>query len=118
MKTIILLFLLFPYSCIAATLTCTGTVEKLGLHAPNRILLKLSSMNTAVFICNPNANWSVSGTAYTTSSETCKTMLSMLMHAKSTSSEMGSVWFDGDSVPASCNEWENWQNANVRFFLY
>lgn len=118
MRALLLLFLALPFSCVAATLTCTGTVEKLGLHAPDKIMLKLSSMNTAVFICDPSANWSVSGTSYTTSAETCKTMLSMLMHAKSMGSEMGSVWFDGDDVPSNCTEWESWQEANVRAFLY
>ena len=114
MRSFLFFLLLFPLSSLAATLQCTGTVEKLGLHAPNRIMLKLSSMNTAVFICNPNSNWSVPGTSYTTSAETCKT----IMHAKSIDSQMGSVWFDGDSVPASCSDWGSWQNANVRFFLY
>lgn len=102
----------------AGTITCNGTVDRIGLHAPDRIMLKLSSMSNPVFICNPNKEWGVPGTTYTTSSETCKSMLSMLMHAKSTNAQMGSVWFDGDDVPSSCNEWGSWKKANVRYFVY
>ncbi|MET1257411.1 hypothetical protein [Aliikangiella maris] len=81
-------------------------------------MLKLSSMNKAIFICSPNSEWNIPGGGYKTSAETCKSMLSMLMHAKSTKAEMGSVWLDGDDVPASCNAWGDWKSANVRFFLY
>ncbi|MBW3532989.1 MULTISPECIES: hypothetical protein [Shewanella] len=116
-KIILALFILTTYSH-AATIQCGGTVEKVGLHAPDGIMLKLSSMNNAVFICNPNSEWSVSGTPYITSAETCKSMLSMLMHAKATQADMGSVWFDGDDVPATCSTWEAWKHTNVRYFLY
>ncbi|MCW8998358.1 MAG: hypothetical protein OQK04_06545 [Kangiellaceae bacterium] len=75
-------------------------------------------MNTSVFICNPGENWTVSGASYQTSAEMCKTMVSMLMHAKSTKADMGSVYFDGDDVPADCNSWGNWKAASVRFFLF
>lgn len=109
---------LFSTLCFGGTIQCSGTVEKLGLHAPDKLMLKLSSMNRAVFICSPSYNWEVAGTTYTTSAETCKSMLSMLMHAKATNAEMGNVWFDGDSVPASCDSWESWKLANIRFFLY
>jgi len=118
MKYLISILVFLSATAFAGTLQCTGTVEKLGLHSNDRILLKLSSMNNAVFICNPNANWSVPGTGYQTSPETCMAMLSMLMHAKATESEMGQVWFDGDNVPSSCNSWQSWQSVNVRYFLY
>jgi len=39
----------------AGTIQCNGTVEKIGLHASNKLMLKLSSMNKAVFICSPDA---------------------------------------------------------------
>lgn len=118
-KKITLLFgLFFSPILFAATITCSGTVEKLGLHANGKIMLKLSSMNTAVFICSPDFEWVVPGTGYKTSAETCKTVLSMLMHAKATKADMGSVYFDGDDVPASCNTWGAWKQANIRYFLY
>ena len=117
-KCLLIICIVFSSFLHAATLTCNGTVEKIGLHANNRLMLKLSSMNTAVFICSPNSEWTVPGTSYKTSAETCKTMLSMLMHAKSTNADMGNVWFDGTDVPSSCKGWKNWKSANIRFFLY
>jgi hypothetical protein len=110
--------LLFSTICYGSTLQCSGTVDKLGLHASDKIMLKLSTMNRAVFICSPSYDWEVAGTNYKTSSETCKSMLSMLMHAKATNAQMGNVWFDGDNVPESCDEWSSWKTANVRYFIY
>ncbi|NQY35761.1 MAG: hypothetical protein HRT37_12485 [Alteromonadaceae bacterium] len=115
-------FLLFSFFfsslSFGGTIQCGGTVEKLGLHASDKILLKLSSMNAKVFICSTNSEWTVSGTGHKTSAETCKAMLSMLMHAKATKADMGSVWFDGDDVPESCDSWGNWKNTNIRHFMY
>jgi len=116
-KLIILLYFM-SFSVTAGTLTCSGTVAQIGLHATDRLMIRLSSMNTAVFVCNPNANWSVSGTNYQTGAETCKTMMSMFMTAKATGKSIGNVWFDGDDVPQNCSSWENWKSANVRHFLY
>ncbi|NOU49183.1 hypothetical protein HG263_01270 [Pseudoalteromonas sp. JBTF-M23] len=118
MKKFLLLLLIMSPPVLSGTIKCTGTVEKLGLHSSNKIMLKLSSMNQAVFICQPNQEWSVPGTNYKTSPEMCNSLLSMLMHAKSTNAQMGSVWFDGDDVPTSCNGWESWKTANIRYFLY
>jgi len=118
MKKILLALSLFSSSAFAGTLACTGTVEQIGLHAPDKIMLRLSSMNTAVFICSTKNNWSVAGTSYQTGVETCNAIWSMLMHAKSTKAEMGKVWFDGEDVPTDCNQWETWKAANIRHFLY
>ncbi|AZZ95774.1 hypothetical protein [Pseudoalteromonas sp. R3] len=118
MKRMLFILLAFPFLSFAGTLQCSGTVDKIGLHAPDRVMLKLSSMNKAVFICNTNAEWSVSGTPYTTSAQTCNALLSMLLYAKSTNTDMGHVWFDGNDVPTSCNGWEDWKSANIRHFLY
>ncbi|WP_083707598.1 hypothetical protein [Pseudoalteromonas sp. EB27] len=103
---------------VAGTLTCAGKVEKVALHAPDKLMLKLTSMNQSVFICSPEYKWTVPGTSYTTSAETCKVMISMLMHAKSTQADMGNVWFDGSDVPSSCSGWSSWKKANVRYFAY
>jgi hypothetical protein len=54
-------------------------------------------MNAPVFICNPSATWQVSGTNYKTSSESCKMMMSMLMHAKASSLQLNGVWFGGNT---------------------
>lgn len=121
MKIVKLVLALIAFSSVdshAGTIQCNGTVEKIGMHASDKLMLKLSSMNQAVFICKPNSEWSVSGTEYTTSPETCNALLSMLMHAKATGAQMGDVWFDGDDVPATCSSWESWKSANIRHFLY
>jgi hypothetical protein len=118
MKIFIILLALFSSVASGGTLVCGGKVDKLGLHATDKLMLKLTSMNTAVFICSPNKLWEVSGATYKTSPETCRTIISFLMHAKTTGLDMGSVYFDGDDVPANCNSWESWKNANIRHFLY
>lgn len=118
MKSFILLLALSSLPVFAGTIQCSGTVDKIGIHSSNKILLKLSSMNKAVFICSPSSEWRVSGTSYTTSPDMCNSLLSMLMHAKSTKADMGHVWFDGDDVPANCSEWGSWKTANIRYFMY
>ena len=118
LKIITFLPLLVCVTSLAGTITCTGTVAKLGLHAPDKLMLKLSSMNNPVFICSPEYKWTVAGTSYTTSAEMCKMMLSMLMHAKSTHADMGSIYFDGNDVPTDCGSWGSWKRVNVRYFTY
>lgn len=117
---IILVFLLSlsPLTVSAKQLTCGGTVKAIGFHTPNTILLRLSSMNTSVFVCNIASNWTPPGTSHTTSAEMCKAMLSMLLHAKATQADMGNVYFDGEHVPDSCDSWGSWRSANVRYFMY
>lgn len=118
MKQIVWSLLMFSTVAFGGTLQCAGTVDKIGMHASNRVMLKLSSMNRAVFICSPSYDWTVTGTTYSTSPDMCKTLVSMLMHAKATGAEIGNMWFDGDAVPASCTTWEAWKSANIRHFMY
>ncbi|MBL1292880.1 MAG: hypothetical protein COB61_003310 [Thiotrichales bacterium] len=118
MKKLIILLYFMSFSVTAGTLTCAGTVEQIGLHATDSLMVRLSSMNAAVFVCNPNTNWVVTGTPYQTGAETCKTMMSMFMMAKATGKSVGTVWFDGDDVPQDCSSWGAWKKANVRHFLY
>jgi hypothetical protein len=54
-----LIIFLFSTMCLGGTITCSGTVDKLGLHASDKIMLKLSTMNRAVFICSPSYDWEV-----------------------------------------------------------
>jgi hypothetical protein len=81
-------------------------------------MLRLSSMNTPVFFCHPNATFVVTGTTYTTSAETCRAMVAMLITARETGRTIESMYFDGDDVPATCDAWGGWKSANVRFFSY
>ena len=63
MRLIVFLFFICAGNTFAGALYCGGKVEKLGLHASDQIMLKLSSMNQAVFICSPNKKWTVVGQA-------------------------------------------------------
>ncbi len=118
MKKLIVLLCFISFPAFAGTLTCGGTVSNIGLHASNQLMVRLSSMNAAVFVCDPTKNWSVPGTTYQTGAETCKTMMAMLMTAKAKGESVGEVWFDGDDVPSSCTTWDNWKRANIRYFLF
>jgi hypothetical protein len=119
MKTILigLLFSLsFMSSVTAATLVCSGKIDRLSYHSPNKFMLKLSSMNTPVFFCSPDMEWKVGGTSYVTGAETCKTMYSTFLAIKMTDKSITSMYFDGDQVPSSCNSWESWRQANIRHY--
>jgi hypothetical protein len=65
----------------AGTLVCNGTVEKVAMHANGRFMVQLSSMNNPVFFCSPDYEWTVSGTHYKTSTETCKMLFSTFLAA-------------------------------------
>lgn len=117
-KYVLLITLSISSVCSAGSIHCNGHVDKIGFHANNKLMLKLSSMNKAVMICNTESEWVVNGSGYRTGPEMCKALLSMLMHAKATKADLGNVWFDGDDVPASCDAWESWKSANLRYFLY
>ncbi len=118
MKVIAVLVMTFSMSmsCYAADLVCSGKVEELSYHANNKFMLKLSSMNRAVFFCNPDSEWSVSGASYKTGPETCKMMYSTFLAAKTSGKEIKSVYFDGNEKPNSCSEFEPWSSVNIRYF--
>jgi hypothetical protein len=115
-KLIFVAVMLLSVSAYSGTLTCTGTVDELAYHANGRFMLKLSSMNTAVFFCNSDVEWAVSGTGYKTSPETCRMLYSTFLAAKAMQSSVDYIHFDGDEVPASCDSFERWANVHVRFF--
>jgi len=102
----------------AATVICSGTVEELAYHAPNSFMVRLSSMNKPVFFCNPDKEFSVSGTSYVTGPESCKVLYSTFLSAKVAQKTINSMYFDGDQVPASCNDWGDWKSANIRYFTF
>lgn len=102
----------------AATLTCAGKVSQVILHANDSFMLQLDSMNAPVFFCKPNAAWSVAGTGYTTSAETCRALIAVFLAAKAQDKAFSLVYFDGEEVPAACNSWAQWRSANIRYFLW
>lgn len=125
MKTKAVCLVALLLSCVwlpvqAGTVVCAGTVEYLGYHSGigNGLMLKLSSMNTSVFICDPDDTWTVSGTPYTTRPNACKAMWAALMAAKAAGTSFGGIYFDGDDAPADCSTWGNWKRANVRYYVY
>lgn len=103
-------------SANSAELVCSGTVDILAYHANNKLMIKLSNMNTAVFFCSPDSEWVVSGTPYKTGPQTCQTMYSTFLAAKLAGKTLSSVYFDGDQVPSSCSSWGSWSVANIRHF--
>jgi hypothetical protein len=115
---LVLILLLHSAVLNAAELVCSGTVDELSYHASNRFMLRLSSMNVAVFFCNPDAEWIVSGTGYKTGPNACKMMYSTFLAAKATGKRLTSMYFDGDDVPASCDGFENWKSVNIRHYKF
>jgi hypothetical protein len=101
----------------AADLTCAGTVDKLAFHAPGRLMIKLSSMNTPVFICSTDAVWTPAGSnGYSTTPEACRAIYATMLAARTTGATVNYIHFDGAEVPASCTGWGPWANANIRYF--
>lgn len=118
MKKRILCSLLFSTNLFAGTVICSGTVDSVAYHANDKLMVKLSSMNYPVFFCNPSAQWTVAGSSYVMSAETCKTIFSMFLTAKASKQTISSVYFDGDSAPASCSTFAPWSSVFVRFVQY
>ena len=118
-KLLISSLILITNTLQAKTITCTGKVDTLAFHANTGFMLKLTSMNTHAFICNPQTEWTVAGTVYKTQPEECKMLYSMLMHAKATNANVGTVYFDGDdNLPNQCDQFPNWSRVNIRFIRY
>jgi hypothetical protein len=111
-----LLFL--PLPVFGGSVTCAGAVEVVAYHAGTGMMVKLSSMNVPVFICSPDATWTVPGTPYNTPAGVCKAVYATFLAAKLSGGVVNYIHFDGDQVPSSCTGWANWSMANVRFFAY
>ena len=103
-------------STYAGTVVCSGKVDKVAYHGNNKLMVKLDSMNKPVFFCNPEAEWTVSGTSYKTGPETCKVMYSTFLAALMSDKTIHALYFDGDDVPATCAEWGDWKNASLRHY--
>lgn len=112
------MLLIGSFTANAADLVCSGKVKQISYHAPDTFMLQLDSMDYPVHFCRPSATWSVPGTAYTTTAETCRALLAVFLSAKASDKAFSLVYFDGADVPASCNSWGTWKSANVRHFLW
>jgi hypothetical protein len=102
----------------AAELVCSGTVEEISYHANDQMMIRLSSMNAFVFVCNTEITWSVAGTGYVTGPKTCAAMYSTFLAAKLSGKPINSMYFDGADVPTTCNGWGSWKNANIRHYRF
>lgn len=101
----------------SAETICQGKVEQLVFHADNSFLLKLSSMNTAVFFCNPEKVWTAAGTSYTTGPETCKMLYSTFLSAQMAGKSLSAVYFDGEDSKGNCQSFPSWAKVNIRHFV-
>lgn len=102
----------------AATIVCTGTVDQLVYYNPGMIMVRLSSMNTAVFVCSTEATFTAPNAGYSTSPQACKVMYAGLLTAKTANTPIAAMYFDAASVPSSCGSWPEWANAQVRLYVH
>ena len=120
MKYAVLLFLMVGFSSVnAGSLVCDGVVDSVAYHGNNKLMVKLSSMNTGVLFCDPNRDWSVAGEPNRVmGAETCKAVFAIFLSARATGEHVSRVHFDGDNVPASCDQFENWKDVFIRYVNY
>jgi len=118
----ILLFtcaLFLSLNSYAGSLVCSGVVESVAYHGNNQLMVKLSSMNTPVFFCNPETTWTVAGAdGRSMGPETCKSLFAIFLSARATKEPISKLHFDGDNVPTSCNGFQSWQKVFVRYVNY
>jgi hypothetical protein len=107
-----------PLAASAATVVCAGTVITVSYHASGVLMIRLSSMNVPVFFCTPDSTWTTAGPGLTTEPEACKAMYATFLAARLSGTPLANVYFDGDAVPAACNAWSAWTNANIRHYLF
>ncbi|RYV04163.1 hypothetical protein SOPP22_01315 [Shewanella sp. OPT22] len=110
---------LLSVNAYSGTLVCENTkVKKIAYHANNKLMVQLENMNTPVFFCNPEVEWSVPGAAYKMGPETCKAVFAMFLSAKATGATISRVHFDGEQVPLTCDGWNSWNSAVIRYVNY
>ena len=117
-RWLVLIATLLAFQVNAATIVCSGTVEDVSYHASDKMMIRLSSMNTPVFVCSPAAEWVVTGTNYRTSAETCRALFSTFLTARISGIPIRNLYFDGGDVPATCDTWGSWKSANIRHFKF
>ncbi|SNB46510.1 hypothetical protein SAMN06269301_1977 [Geobacter sp. DSM 9736] len=116
---LLLVVLLAVPASYAEAVVCGGTVQTLAYHQPGKLLLRLSSMNTPVYICSTDADWVVPGSlAGSTSPAACKAIYATLLAAKTSGAPIPDMYFDGDQLPANCISFAPWSEANVRYFSF
>lgn len=107
----IILFININTAYAANSFSCVGKIDKVGIHGTNRVILKLTSMNTVVNICSPEDS---RGSVYPVSPEQCKLAYSTLLSAFAMDMEM-SVFFDNVATGTNCSNFAPWELATARF---
>ena len=111
--------LAFSQSVLAGSLVCSGTVEDIAYHSNNKLMVRLSSMNYGVFICDLSTDWVITGAeGRITAPETCQSILSMLLTARSTNQQINRLHLDGDTVPETCGEFTPWSSVFLRYLHF
>jgi hypothetical protein len=104
----------------AGTIVCSGTIETLQFDATNTggyLSIRLSSMNVPVYFCDPDNPWNGTGSGYSISAATCRTLYATFLAARISGQPVTNMYFDGSDVPASCDGWAAWKSANIRHYL-
>ena len=107
------IFLLWAAGAADATdgIVCTGIVSSIGVHSTDRVMLRLSGMNTVVQIC---ALTQTLGSTYPISADQCKADYSTLVAAFLSGISM-TVFFDNVAAGTSCSNFATWEVATSRF---
>ena len=115
------LFLSLAVRAQAATVVCSGTIDTLQFDATatgGEFSIKLSSMNIPVYFCDPDNSFAAPGSGYSISATTCRSLYATFLAAKVTGTPVTNMYFDGSEVPATCDGWAAWQQANIRHYLF
>lgn len=92
-------------------INCTGIVSTIGIHGTNRVMLRLSSMNTVVQICDLGQSV---GTTYPNTPDQCKADYATLVTAYALGTNI-SVWFDNVQTGTNCGNFAPWELAVARW---
>lgn len=113
-KNLLLFFIgLFFHIGAQATnaISCEGTISTIGVHDTDRVILRLSSMNTTVQICHLSQTI---GSTYPITPDQCKLAYSTLLVAASTGKTIN-VYFDNVKTGNNCITFEPWEIATARW---
>jgi len=92
-------------------ITCSGTIATIGVHGTDRVMLRLSGMNTVVQICNLNQTI---GSTFPITAEQCKAAYSALLTAYAMGQALN-VFFDNVQTGTSCSTFAAWEVATARW---
>jgi hypothetical protein len=105
--------LVFAGSIAHATdeIICSGTIATIGVHGTNRVMLRLTGMNTVVQICNLEQTM---GTTAPISATQCKAAYATLLTAYTIGKTL-TIYFDNVATGTSCTTFAPWEAAPARW---